>query len=60
MEPNDINNKSLIQINKNNCGQKEEDKEELFDNIEEDNKERKHLHKTKLNSCKQVRLKKFL
>ena len=60
VEPKDINNKSLIQINKNNCGQKEEDKEELFDNIEEDNKERKHLHKTKLNSCKQVRLKKFL
>ena len=60
VEPKDINNKSLIQINKNNCGQKEEDKEELFDNIEEDNKERKHLYKTKLNSCKQVRLKKFL
>ena len=60
VEPKDINNKSLIQINKNNCGQKEEDKEELFDNIEEDNKECKHLHKTKLNSCKQVRLKKFL
>ena len=60
VEHKDINNKSLIQINKNNCGQKEEDKEELFDNIEEDNKERKHLHKTKLNSCKQVRLKKFL
>ena len=60
VEPKDINNKSLIQINKNNCGQKEEDKEELFDNIEEDNKECKHLYKTKLNSCKQVRLKKFL
>ena len=60
VEPNDINNKSLIQINKNNCGQKEEDKEELFDNIEEDNKECKHIYKTKLNSCKQVRLKKFL
>ena len=60
VESKDINNKSLIQINKNNCGQKEEDKEELFDNIEEDNKERKHLYKTKLNSCKQVRLKKFL
>ena len=60
VESKDINNKSLIQINKNNCGQKEEDKEELFDNIEEDNKECKHLHKTKLNSCKQVRLKKFL
>ena len=60
VEPNDINNKSLIQINKNNCGQKEEDKEELFDNIEEDNKECKHSYKTKLNSCKQVRLKKFL
>ena len=60
VEPKDINNKSLIQINKNNCGQKEEDKEELFDNIEEDNKECKHLYKTKLNSCRQVRLKKFL
>ena len=60
VESKDINNKSLIQINKNNCGQKEEDKEELFDNIEEDNKECKHLYKTKLNSCKQVRLKKFL
>ena len=60
VEPKDINNKSLIQINKNNCGQKEEDKEELFDNIEEDNKECKHSYKTKLNSCKQVRLKKFL
>ena len=60
VEPKDINNKSLIQINKNNCGQKEEDKEELFDNIEEDNKECKHIYKTKLNSCKQVRLKKFL
>ena len=60
VESKDINNKSLIQINKNNCGQKEEDKEELFDNIEEDNKECKHSHKTKLNSCKQVRLKKFL
>ena len=60
VESKDINNKSLIQINKNNCGQKEEDKEELFDNIEEDNKECKHLHKTKLNSCKQVRLKKYL
>ena len=60
VEPKDINNKSLIQINKNNCGQKEEDKEELFDSIEEDNKECKHSHKTKLNSCKQVRLKKFL
>ena len=60
VEPKDINNKSLIQINKNNCGQKEEDKEELFDNIEEDNKECKHLYKTKLNSCKQVRLKKYL
>ena len=60
VESKDINNKSLIQINKNNCGQKEEDKEELFDNIEEDNKECKHLCKTKLNSCKQVRLKKFL
>ena len=60
VEPKDINNKSLIQINKNNCGQKEEDKEELFDNIEEDNKECKHLYKTKLNSYKQVRLKKFL
>ena len=60
VEPKDINNKSLIQINKNNCGQKEEDKEELFDNIEEDNKECKHLYKTKLGSCKQVRLKKFL
>ena len=60
MESKDINNKSLIQINKNNYGQKEEDKEELFDNIEEDNKECNHLYKTKLNSCKQVRLKKFL
>ena len=60
VESKDINNKSLIQINKNNCGQKEEDKEELFDSIEEDNKECKHSHKTKLNSCKQVRLKKFL
>ena len=60
VESKDINNKSLIQINKNNCGQKEEDKEELFDNIEEDNKECKHLYKTKLDSCKQVRLKKFL
>ena len=60
VESKDINNKSLIQINKNNCGQKEEDKEELFDNIEEDNKECKHIYKTKLNSCKQVRLKKFL
>ena len=49
VEHKDINNKSLIQINKNNCGQKEED-----------NKECKHLYKTKLNSCKQVRLKKFL
>ena len=60
VEPKDINNKSLIQINKNNCGQKEDNKEELFDNIEEDNKECNHLYKTKLNSCKQVRLKKFL
>ena len=60
VESKDINNKSLIQINKNNCGQKEENKEELFDNIEEDNKECKHMYKTKLNSCKQVRLKKFL
>jgi serine/threonine protein kinase len=60
VEPNDINNKSLMQLNKNNCGQKEENKDELFDNIEEDNKECKHMYKTKLNSCKQVRLKKFL
>ena len=60
VEPKDINNKSLMQLNKNNCGQKEENKEELFDNIEEDNKECKHMYKTKLNSCKQVRLKKFL
>jgi calcium-dependent protein kinase len=60
VEPKNINNKSLMQLNKNNCGQKEENKEELFDNIEEDNKECKHMYKTKLNSCKQVRLKKFL
>ena len=60
VEPKDINNKSLMQLNKNNCGQKEENKEELFDNIEEDNKECKHMYKTKLNSCKRVRLKKFL
>ena len=59
VEPKGMN-KSLIQINKNNCGQKEENKEELIDNIEEENKECKNLYKTKLNSCKQVRLKKFL
>ena len=59
VEPKDTN-KSLIQINKKNFGQREENKEELFDNIEEESKEYKHLHKSKLNSCKQVRLKKFL
>ena len=59
VEPKDTN-KSLIQINKRNFGQREENKEELFDNIEEESKEYKHLHKSKLNSCKQVRLKKFL
>jgi serine/threonine protein kinase len=60
VEPKNSNT-SLININKNNCEQKEENKEDLFDNnIEEENKEYKHLYKTKLNSCKQVRLKKFL
>ena len=59
VEPKDTN-KSLIQINKKNFGQREENKEDLFDNIEEESKEFKHLHKSKLNSCKQVRLKKFL
>ena len=60
VEPKNSNT-SLININKNNCEQKEENKEDLFDNnFEEENKEYKHLYKTKLNSCKQVRLKKFL
>jgi len=60
VEPKNSNT-SLININKKNCEQKEENKEDLFDNnIEEENKEYKHLYKTKLNSCKQVRLKKFL
>ena len=60
VEPKNSNT-SLININKNNCEQKEENKEDLFDNnIEEENREYKHLYKTKLNSCKQVRLKKFL
>ena len=60
VEPKNSNT-SLININKNNCEQKEENKEDLFDNnIEEENKEYKHLYKTKLNSCKQVRLKIFL
>ena len=70
VEPKEPNT-SLFQINKNNSGNlepkeenkednKEENKEDLFDKIEEDNKDCEHLYKTKLSSCKQVRLKKVI
>ena len=70
VEPKEPNT-SLFQINKNNSGNyeqkeenkednKEENKEDLFDKIEEDDKEYNHLYKTKLSSCKQVRLKKVI
>ena len=62
VEPKDPNTSSF-QLNKNdsgNCEKKEDNKEELFDNNEEESKEITHLYKTKLSSCKQVRLKKFI
>ena len=62
VEPKEPNTSSF-QLNKNNSGneeQKEDNKEEAFDKNEEENKEITHLYKTKLSSCKQVRLKKFL
>ena len=60
VEPKEANT-SIFQINKNKSGikeQKEDIKNDIFDNIniEEDNKEIKQLYK--LSSCKQVRLKK--
>ena len=60
VEPKEANT-SIFQINKNKSGikeQKEDIKNDIFDNIniEEDNKEIKHLYK--MSSCKQVRLKK--
>ena len=62
VEPKDPNTSSF-QLNKNdsgNCEKKEDNKEELFDNNEEESKEITHLYKTKLSSCKQLRLKKFI
>ena len=60
VEPKEANT-SIFQINKNKSGikeQKEDIKNDIFDNIniEEDNKEIKQLYK--MSSCKQVRLKK--
>ena len=60
VEPKEANT-SIFQINKNKSGikeQKEDIKNDIFDNIniEEDNKELKQLYK--MSSCKQVRLKK--
>ena len=60
VEPKEANT-SIFQINKNKSGikeQKEDIKNDIFDNIniEEDNKEIKQLFK--MSSCKQVRLKK--
>ena len=62
VEPKESNTSSF-QLNKNNsgnCEQKEDEKEEGLNKNEEESKEITHLYKTKLNSCKQVRLKKFL
>ena len=60
VEPKEANT-SIFQINKNKSGikeQKEDIKNDIFDNIniEEDNKEIKQIYK--MSSCKQVRLKK--
>ena len=60
VEPKEANT-SIFQINKNKSGikeQKEDIKNNIFDNIniEEDNKEIKQIYK--MSSCKQVRLKK--
>ena len=60
VEPKEANT-SIFQINKNKSGikeQKDDIKNDIFDNIniEEDNKEIKQLYK--MSSCKQVRLKK--
>ena len=68
VEPKESNTSSF-QINNNgnkkensnndiNFEQKENEKNNI--NNEEDNKEFTHLYKTKLSSCKQVRLKKFI
>ena len=54
---------SSFQLNKNDSGnfeKKEDNKVELIDNVDEENKEINHLYKSKLSSCKQVRLKKFI
>ena len=53
-------NKNEIGNNNNNENMEEHIKEEIFEPIGEENSELKNLYKTKLNSCKQVRLKKFL
>jgi serine/threonine protein kinase len=54
---------SSFQLNKNDSGnfeKKEDNKVELINNVDEENKEINHLYKSKLSSCKQVRLKKFI
>mgnify|MGYP002626855795 CR=1 FL=1 len=59
-------NISAFNINKNDIGNNNNEnidehiKEEIFEPIGEENSELTHLYKTKLNSCKQVSLKKFL
>ena len=62
VEPKEPNTSSF-QLNKNDSGnfeKKEDNKVELNDNVDEENKEINHLYKSKLSSCKQVRLKKFI
>ena len=62
VEPKEPNTSSF-QLNKNDSGnfeKKEDNKVELIDNVDEENKEINHLYKSKLSSCKQVRLKKFI
>ena len=62
VEPKEPNTSSF-QLNKNDSGnfeKKEDNKVVLNDNVDEENKEINHLYKSKLSSCKQVRLKKFI
>ena len=62
VEPKEPNTSSF-QLNKNDSGnfeKKEDNKVELNDNVDEENKEINHLYKSKLSSCKQVRLKRFI